>query len=331
MHKVIKRLCNKIIILAYHRVFSPKTDPQLLCVWQKNFEEHLKVIRKNYNPISLSDLYDCRTRKRIPDKSVIITFDDGYKDNLMHACPLLEHYQIPATVFVTTGFIGSKRELWWDDLERLILVSDEMPKELAVTIGSKRYSWKIPPQSASILMHRAWNVSEKIIPSERFTVYKDLHALLRPLNTFEQDEILYDISKQVGVLREGRDDYLICDSQEIIKLARSAYVAVGSHTVTHPVLSGVSRDVLFNELIMSKRMLEDFIQKPVTCFSYPFGSLCDIGHSWKVVKNVGYCCAVANYHDVVTRWSNRFLLPRCLVRNWDRVEFEKKLQEWFGE
>ena len=53
-------------------------------------------------------------------RSVVITFDDGYRDNLLVAKPILEEHGLPATVFVTTGYVGSNRDFWWDELESLL-------------------------------------------------------------------------------------------------------------------------------------------------------------------------------------------------------------------
>ena len=102
----------------YHRVTTLQNDPHLLAVSSKNFAAHLEVIRHYGFPISLSGLVTCLKDGRIPNRAVVITFDDGYTDNLYEAKPELERYESPATVFVTAGQIGSPLEFWWDELDR---------------------------------------------------------------------------------------------------------------------------------------------------------------------------------------------------------------------
>jgi peptidoglycan/xylan/chitin deacetylase (PgdA/CDA1 family) len=74
---------------------------------------------------------------------VVITFDDGYADNLHNAKPLLERYDIPATVFVTTGHIGHEREFWGDELDRLLLQPSTLPELLGLSINGSPYQWEL--------------------------------------------------------------------------------------------------------------------------------------------------------------------------------------------
>ena len=104
----------------YHRVSCLDRDSQLLAVTPENFESQIKYLSENYILLSLNDLKEALSRKVIPNKSVAITFDDGYLDNLTHALPLLEKYQIPATIFVSSGFVDGSFEMPSDELEKVV-------------------------------------------------------------------------------------------------------------------------------------------------------------------------------------------------------------------
>ncbi len=108
-------------ILLYHRVTEVPSDPWALSVTPDHFAGHLEILREYTRPISLQQLSQGLREGNLPDCSVVVTFDDGYADNLLNAKPLLERYDVPATVFLATGLVEHWREPWWDELEQLLL------------------------------------------------------------------------------------------------------------------------------------------------------------------------------------------------------------------
>lgn len=101
----------------YHSVSSGRPDPWDLCVEPHRFAEQLQVLRKLFRVVSLAELRRALAAGERLSRTVVITFDDGYRDNLLVAKPALEEQGLPATVFVTTGYVGSDRDFWWDELE----------------------------------------------------------------------------------------------------------------------------------------------------------------------------------------------------------------------
>jgi len=108
-------------ILVYHDVTSGKRKSQIQndSVILENFERQMKYLRDNsFNPIPLQKLIRLiNSGKKIPKKSIIITFDDGYESTYKNAYPILQKYNIPATVFVAVGFIGQKKSFPWLEAE----------------------------------------------------------------------------------------------------------------------------------------------------------------------------------------------------------------------
>lgn len=112
------RLTGGALILGYHRIAAVENDYFEMCVRPEHFEQQLAVIQKKANLIHMDHLVESLSKESLPPKSIVITFDDGYFDNLLNARPLLIQYQVPATMFVATGFFG--RLFWWDELAKLI-------------------------------------------------------------------------------------------------------------------------------------------------------------------------------------------------------------------
>jgi peptidoglycan/xylan/chitin deacetylase (PgdA/CDA1 family) len=108
-------LFNTASIIVYHRVADVMDDPHQLSVSPAIFEEQMEYLKKNFNIIRLSDLAVSIKEKRVDPKSVAITFDDGYFDNLSGALPILEKFQIPATIYIVAGKIDDDKPFYWDE------------------------------------------------------------------------------------------------------------------------------------------------------------------------------------------------------------------------
>jgi len=119
---------DRVIILYYHSIDERKGEKFYLKTPPDIFREQMELLRDNYNVISLRELIKCIRRRKKMNKSVVITFDDGFKDNYTVAYPILYRHDLPATFFITTGFIGKKGYMDWRDLKEL--------KESGFEIGS---------------------------------------------------------------------------------------------------------------------------------------------------------------------------------------------------
>jgi peptidoglycan/xylan/chitin deacetylase (PgdA/CDA1 family) len=135
-----------------------------------------------------------------------------------------------------------------------------------------------------------------------------------------------------GLSPAGRPGYRVLDRGEVVRLADSDLVAIGSHTVTHPMLSRMMTTEQIPELMDSKKQLEALLDKPVDTLSYPYGNREDVARiTRKIAKSAGYQLACANIPGRVSHGSNPYMLPRFLVRDWGEDVFALKLQEWCHE
>ena len=111
---------KRLLVLCYHSVISADSpfDPRTnIAVTVEQFDSQLQILRKHWRPISLAELDAAiQGNRELPDYSVFVTFDDGFRNNLTFAAPLLGSYGIPATVFLTTGLIGTTDMLWTQEV-----------------------------------------------------------------------------------------------------------------------------------------------------------------------------------------------------------------------
>ncbi|MEI7474106.1 MAG: glycosyltransferase [bacterium] len=308
-----RKLLPKALVLIYHRVGDLENDPQNLSISAEKFEAQMKYLKENYKVISLKELTKDLKKKKIKHNSVVITFDDGYADNLYNAKPILEKYNIPATVFITGEMINSNKEYWWDELEK-IFVSDKTSifKPLSVEINNKIYHW---------------NINNKL---DAISVYNQLHPLIKYTSNEERKNILNFLLNWADTQIEGRASHRAMTDNEIIDLSLGGLIEIGAHTVSHCVLTQETEERQLFEIIESKKILEKILNKNIESFSYPFGTSEDANDKTaNLVKNCGFENGIANEQDFVTNIDNPYLIPRRLIRNWDLNEFKTNLDKYF--
>lgn len=264
----------KPLALLYHRINELPPDPWTLCVSPQNFSEQMQVVRK------LSP-------------QPVITFDDGYADNLFGALPILERYEIPARFFLVSGMFNSQQEMWWDALDRLFLTNEP----------------EFDLESDSL--------------TERQQLYVQWFERLRKLPYRAQESELAELFSERGVERTTRPERRMLDAEEIQALAASPLAEIGAHTVTHPVLSALTPSDQESEVIASKQTLEEIIGRRLQGFAYPNGTDRDYsGATVEIVRQAGFTYAYSAFEHGRT---DPFQLPRVMIRNWDGDRFAQVL------
>jgi peptidoglycan/xylan/chitin deacetylase (PgdA/CDA1 family) len=302
-----------------------------MAVTPEHFAEHLEVLRRYARPMRLRELSRAlRHGNTLPDRSVIITFDDGYADNLHNGKPLLERYDVPATFFLASGYIGHERGFWWDELNALLLQPGDLPERLSLTVDGSTYRWELG-EAASYAeedsrRHRRWRAWEEA-PTSRHSLYDSLWELLHPMTENERRGVLSDLREWAGAEPAASASQRPLSLEEAVALAQGELVEVGAHTVTHPALKILPLASQREEIFGSKAQLEELLDRPVTGFSYPYGSLSleTVG----IVREAGLACACASRRGLVERFTDPFRLPRRHVEDWDGDEFARQLSEWF--
>ena len=308
LRRVMAFLRCRVIILMYHRVIETSSDPWNLCVSPKHFTEHLKILQQNYRVLSLHDLLSSLKNARLPKRGVVLTFDDGYADNLWYAKPLLEKYEVPATVFVASGSVD-KNGFWWDELEQALLQPRKLPKNLQLNVQGRSYEWP----TANL--------------NQRQHAYIAIHKILKPLRVSDRDQVMSELFAWADADKMGRSDYRPFTTAELIQLSQSEFVDIGAHTVTHASLSILSQADQIREIAGSRQKLTAILGSRVDTFSYPYGNFTP--DTVDIVKAAGFEMALTSETNVVEVGANQFQLGRFEVGDWEGEEFKQHLHEFF--
>ena len=339
------------MILCYHRVAEPATDPQLLAVTPRRFSEQLEAVREVADVVSLSRLVQDLASHSLRGPRVVVTFDDGYADNLLAAKPVLERLDVPATVFVTSGYVGCHREFWWDELERILLAPGTLPSRLELTVVGRARSWDLGEDAvypeSTYHRQRTWSVLERRVPSLRHGVYRSLLGLLRPLPDEAQQSVLVQLRAWAGSDGTARPGHRTLTAREVTELERGGLVEIGAHTITHPVLALLPRERQQTEIAGSRARVGELANAEVQHFSYPYGVGSRVRRllsgprapsrrpdftpaTVALVRDSGFESACTTTAGTVGRSTSAVRLPRLLVRDWDGDGLARRLRELLG-
>ena len=211
------RVLGGALILGYHRISQTSGnvgDVYKDNVSAENFAEQLEVLSKFTHPLSLSNLVQHLQAGSLPPKSVALTFDDGYADNLYVARPLLEKYEIPATIFICTGYAGG--EFWWDELDRLIISSTADLGALHLQVGESRFQWDQPAISPGT------ESPEKTSLRRQFR--DELYRFLLKFDVEDQSQAMQVIRRWSGLWPDESFAHRAMNHAELLQLARDGLV-----------------------------------------------------------------------------------------------------------
>ena len=297
------------LILGYHRVANVKGDEYEVCVTPKHFAEQMEMLSKYAHTMSLTTLVQYLKEDSLPPQSVAVTFDDGYVDNLYNAKPILEKYEIPATVFVCTGYAG--REFWWDELERLVMSSEVDLGALRLEVRESQFVWN--------------QLNGGSDADVRGKFCHALYNFLLKLDIEEQDQAMHTIRNWSRVSSQGATARALnCD--ELLQLADGGLIEIGAHTRHHPMLPQLSLERQTQEIVSSKQDLEELLGRPINGFAYPNGRADE--NAKRIVRQAGFAFACTSLHDVLRRGSDLHELTRFWQKDVDGDRFIQSLRFW---
>ncbi len=276
-HAGINRLTRwafrrRLIVLCYHSVVeNVRADfTYRNAVRRDEFEDHLVLLNRLFRPVSCAEVKEAVSGAgTLPPKAVLVTFDDGFRNNFTHAAPLLKRYSVPAVFHLTTGHVGKDSLLWTQEVVEIVL-------------NWRRETIPMPG-----------GLADATVPADRqprFGMAEKIRKLLKAIPDEEKDRYL-ELLRESEPLRDCRFDpdlYQFMDWEQARSLHRDGF-EIGSHTVNHPILSRLGTRSLKSELEESKAKIEAEIGAKCEVLAYPNGM--DPDHSPEVAsaaRTAGY-------------------------------------------
>lgn len=328
--RVIRTFQRSSLVLMYHRIASPSTDPWELAVSPENFEQQLQILKETGMVVPVSYLTEQLYSKRMQKPGIVITFDDGYIDNYLTAKPILEQYQLPATFFICTKHIDTQKEFWWDELAYILLHIQNLPRKVAIDVHGISLSFDLNKESVLTdtieQKHKRWNYT-KAPPTRRSQLYMKLWKLLSPLNYQEQQCILEELRQWAGIAEQPQTSYYSMSKDQLLELADKDLFSIGAHTVSHPALAYHSEEVQRQEITQSKVFLAALTGMDIDSFAYPSGNFNET--TVNVLKQQGFRAAFTTHHQLITGKDDPYQIGRFQVSNWTGIEFKQVLLNWF--
>jgi len=257
----------RVPILTLHRVNDDR-DPFMASLPTAVFAARMSHIARHYKVFTVEDLAMRLREGTAPRNALAITFDDGYRDNLTHAAPILRRLGLPATIFLVTGHIDSPHALWFDRLALAFKSATARRVELA--------DGRVFPLTTV---------------TERLAALDEARAHLKQVPDAERTPSVERLVEALKPTPE-RPKRLMLSWDEASAL-RGLGFAIGAHTITHPIMSRLAPGQVRDEIYGSKAMIEKHLGTPVRAFAYPTGQPEDYNEAvTEVVREAGFTCAV---------------------------------------
>jgi len=260
---------RQALIITYHRLSEREGEARISA---RAFAEQARYLAAHYTLVPLSHLADCLRRRPIPPRLAAITIDDGYRDAYEIAFPILRKHRAPATVFVVTEFVDGAAWLWTDKPRYLTTLA--APQAIEIEVGERTLKLELSGGAS------------------RAVAACLINAALKPLPEEDRNASIERLASDLGVKLPERPpaEYSAINWGQAREMF-DAGVEIGSHTLTHPILTGLSDERLREEVVHSRDRIQTALGRKVETFCYPNGD-----HDFRTRREV----ARAGYELAVT-------------------------------
>lgn len=300
------RLNGKCAVLMYHRVLntfemSESHSHDAIIISKEIFETQMRFLKKNYNVISLDKFIGMLNGKVLyREKSCLVTFDDGWKDNFKNAYPIMKELEIPGVIFLPTDFISSKKRFWQERMTQLLILlyefcqKDNCLKKMALDRIKD-------PKFSEIMLCGKKRLKSKV------------SAFIKTQKKINENGIEEINKKLIALLdHESKKQKIAADFlnwQEVETMSNNG-IDFGSHGMSHRILTRIETNSS-EEISQSKAVIERKLDKEINSFSYPNGNYSD--KIIKFIKNIGYTVAFGTERGLVSINDDPYKLKRINI------------------
>lgn len=293
---VLKSLQNHFtplkVVLLYHAVQAENTDNTFnnIAISLANFKDQIKHLKKHINIVSFEQLLQAKK------DAVVLTFDDGYANNLLRVLPVVEAENVPITIFISSFFMDGKREFWWDELAF--------------------YVTQVSVQK---------NHSE----TEKREMYNSHSSKIMPLDQLEKASYIEELFLRENMQLPFREEFRPLSLQELKILCNHPLVTIGAHTHKHNRMALFGKEEQHQDVFDNIKWLEEISGSSPKLFAYPHGGKTAFNSiSKSVVKELNFSHAFAAYSGRISANSDKFALPRIHVGNVKGEELIAKINKF---
>ena len=288
--------CGIAVIFMLHRVVPFEKNRlfanENMKVSPKFLEKIILELKdKGYEFISLDELYDILQNQQKVDKKIILTLDDGYKDNYEIAYPIFKKHNVPFTIYLTTSFPDRNALLWWYVLEDLIIENDEL------VVEDMRYICK--------------NYEDK---NRVFLVIRDKILKLDQKNLLNE---LNNLFKSYKIDWFSKNEELCMSWEDVLNLSKDSLCTIGGHTKNHYAFNKLSEDEIIDEVEGANKKIEEKIGKDIEHFAYPFGSINEVeSREFEIMKRFHFKTVTTTRKGNIYLEHKKFIdccLPRIML------------------
>jgi peptidoglycan/xylan/chitin deacetylase (PgdA/CDA1 family) len=263
-------MADRLLVLGWHNVASTWLFPSNSGAGPKGMERQLRFLRRSTNVVDLREALAALTTGRpLPPRAVAITFDDGYRDQLELAVPMLERFDLPATFFLIPGVLSRVVRPWWELI-----------------------AWAFMRASRDVVV---WDGTTMALqtPTQRRLSLLAVAEQLKRRDRAAREQALEELTKACAPDGNPGDEGMFLDWDGAHQLARRPGVTVASHTYSHSILSQEDGQAQRQDLLESRQQLERELHVQVDLLAYPNGQAGDwSGATVAAAQGVGYTHAV---------------------------------------
>jgi peptidoglycan/xylan/chitin deacetylase (PgdA/CDA1 family) len=247
-------------ILCYHRVLDIHPEEfdfnfDLVDATSSDFERQMIFVSKHFHVMTFEHLAEYRKRREFPKNLLIITFDDGYKDNYEVAYPILKKYDLPATIFLATDFIGSDKPFWWDIIAFYITNTEQRELKLNLDGRIEYYDLSTSNNRLSLIKY----------------IRKLMTQLIKHQQVHAAEEVMIQLRESLRVNMNAAVVKNHILSWDNVREMHNGGMNFGSHTARHMNMRNLSFEEIKDEIFSSSNKIEQELSIAPNAFAYPAG------------------------------------------------------------